>query len=279
MPSRPAYDVVAGQDVATRSPSGPTDRAATTTPRQSTNTAKPGCAACTARRTSSSPARTPQTTRTTAVAPGDPERVDPERRQHREADQHQQHGDDGGPGVAGRLVGQGPGRADPEVGAVQRRGATTYSTTSTTASTGAIRAAKPPKVRSRCGIASRFVRLETGQQQRGGVGHPQAGLGARPVRQAERDGGGHDDRRDQDDRGVETEHGGDGGGEHEDAGQQPHRVAAAERDHAMSRRGEDARTGADLGHDQDRAQERDDRAEVAELVPRAAPGTAGRWRG
>jgi len=46
-----------------------------------------------------------------------------------------------------------------------RMRSTTYSTTRTTASTGAMTSAKPAKVRSRWGMASRFVRFETGSSR------------------------------------------------------------------------------------------------------------------
>ena len=104
------------------------------------------------------------------------------------------------------------------------------------------------------------------QQQGGRVGHPDAGLRAGPVRNAERDRGRHDHRGDQDDGRVEAEHGRDQRGQEEDAGEQPDRVVAAQGHDVVRRGGEDARPGADLGHDQDRDQERDHRAEVAQDV-------------
>ena len=87
--------------------------------------------------------------------------------------------------------------------------------------------AKPPKVRSRWGIASRLVRLETGSSREaefairrqawapGRDGVPIAT--AAPI----------DDRGQQHDGGVEAEHGGDRGGQQEDAGEQPLGAAAA----------------------------------------------------
>ena len=137
-----------------------------------------------------------------------------------------EHGDDGRPGMAGRLVGQGAGSAGPGGRARCSRRSTTYSTTRTTASTGAIRSAKPPKVRSRWGIASRFVRLETGSSREAELAIRRQACAPGRYGSPARDRGGDDDRGDQDDGGVEAEHGGDRRGEQEDAGEQRHRVAA-----------------------------------------------------
>ena len=243
----------------------PSRAATTTTPRQSTKTANAGWAAWTR------PARR----RRRAAAPnapapprqrGDPGRLDPERRERprsRPASARPARRHDGQRG------GCGPGavpRRGPRGRARNSRRSTTYSTTSTVASTGAITTAKPPKVRSRWGIASRLVRLETGSSSEAelAIRRQACAPGARGRRQ------------------------GDGGrrattgvssttvasrlstvvtrGEQEDAGEQPHRPPAAGARDPVRGRDEDAGPGAHVGDHQDRDEEGDDRAELAQHV-------------
>ena len=108
--------------------------------------------------------------------------------------------------------------------------------------------------------------VRDGQQQGGGVGHPQAGVGAGPRRDPGGRGGRQHDGREQHDGGVERQRRGDQGREHEDAGEQRHGVVAAQPAYAAGGRGEDARPAADVADDQDGDEEEDDRAEVPQLV-------------
>ena len=147
----------------TASPRKPTPSPATTTPSASTQIAKPGWA----ERTRS---RSPE--QAVPVAPDaehdrrhrrDPPRLAAERRHDREADQHQadddhREGRDGGAGPTGRVAGRRSGRGGTAAAArrTRRRGPPRAPAPSASA--------KPVNVRSRSGIASRLVRLETGSR-------------------------------------------------------------------------------------------------------------------
>src|SRR6476661_2606569 len=159
--SSEAYDVLSGRTSATASPRNPADRAATTTPRQSTKTAKDGCAAWTASRTVRKRRCRAQPTSTTATAPDTQNGSTPKGDSAANPTSITITASSGTRGTAGAR-GAGAGRTLSARSPRKSHRSTTYSTTRTTASTGAITTAKPPKVRSRCGIASRLVRLLTG---------------------------------------------------------------------------------------------------------------------
>ena len=106
----------------------------------------------------------------------------------------------------------------------RRRKSSRSATYSTTRTTDQHRRHHPRRtrtnVRSRCGIASRLVRLDTGQQQRRRVRHPQAGVGTGPVRVPRLPRGRDHDRGEQHDGRVEADSTAvTSGGEQEDAGE------------------------------------------------------------
>ena len=285
MTRRSPYDVPDGTRSKTRLPRGPTARAATTTPRQSTKTAKAGWAACTAWARVKVPRRAAQTTSTMAAAPETQNGSTPNGEAAREPHEHQGDGHHGHSRDRGSLRNRvlGAGRL---ASSSRRKSslAARYSIASTTTRTGAMTEANPRNVRSRCRIASRLVRLETGSSS-------EAELAIR--RQAWAPGGAEtpaeaaaasDDRRQQHDGRVEGEHGGHQGREQEHAGEQRDGTVTAETAYAAGRGHEHAGAAADVGDDEDRDQEEHDGSEVPDLVcerieAERARGQGGRQRG
>ena len=102
------------------------------------------------------------------------------------------------------------------------------------------------------------------QQERGRVGHPQAGVGAGLGGHRAGQAGCEHDRRQQDHGRVEAEHRGDDGREHEDPGEQQRRLPTAPAPHALRGRGEEPGSGTDVGDHEDRHQEGHHRRQAGE---------------